>query len=194
MPVSSLFSRLRSLRCALAAAAVTRKNRTRTRNLTCHLAFLGLFGLGATSAPIINDRSQEAYQTCSADLLASNLDPEAAALACATAYKPLDLAACVTEIDAGTEIAPDEALSACREVRRPRDLSNCTVRIDDAFSPTDPLAVMDSCRRSLLPVEFANCTIGETNEIEMTVDVAMATCLDANDRVRDVFPTFIPTR
>lgn len=139
------------------------------------------------------ERSQPNYELCASQLLNHDLDEDTIALACATAFEPTDLSACVSEIDNATAISAADALDACREVRRPRELSSCTVRIDADFTPEQPLKVLDSCRRSLLPVEFANCAIGLDNHILMDVDTAMATCLDTNDRVRDVFPTFIPT-
>jgi hypothetical protein len=154
----------------------------------------GFFAVTAAPIPLQTQRSQENYELCASQLLMHDLDEETIALACATAFEPTDLAACVSEIDNATEISAADAIDACREVRRPLELSNCTVRIDAAFMPDEPLKVLDSCRRSLLPVEFANCTVGINNHIVMDVDTAMATCLDASDRVRDAFPTFIPTR
>jgi len=159
------------------------------------LTFCGLFAIAAFPAiaffPALTrtDRTQSAYSACASQLLRDGIDAEAAALACATAYEPTDLSACVGSIEASTAIAPEDALDACREVRRPRELARCTTRIDAAFNGAMPLGVLDSCRRSLLPIEFANCTIGIEGNIPMDVETAMLTCLDADDRVRDIFPT-----
>lgn len=167
------------------------------RYLAPSLAFCSFFTLTGfqiqLEPPLLMDRSQENYEQCASQLLNHDLSEETIALACATAFKPVDLSACVSEIDTNTEISAVDALDACREVRRPRELASCTVRIDTTFIPEQPLKVLDSCRRSLLPEEFANCTIGLNNHIVMDVETAMTTCLDASDRVRDVFPTFIPT-
>lgn len=173
------------------------------RSLTSSLALGSCFTLLAIQVPAQAgqwwqfqspmERSQPNYEQCASQLLNHDLDEDTIALACATAFSPTELSACVSEIDNATAISAADALDACREVRRPQELSSCTVRIDADFTPDQPLKVLDSCRRSLLPVEFANCTIGIENHILMDVDTAMATCLDASDRVRDVFPTFIPT-
>jgi hypothetical protein len=139
------------------------------------------------------DRSQVNYEGCASEMLGHDLNEDTIALACATSFQPKELSACVSQIASNTAISAADALDACREVRRPQELASCTVRIDADFGPDQPLKVLDSCRRSLLPEEFANCTIGLNNQILMDVDTAMATCLDASDRVRDAFPTFIPT-
>ncbi|MGD1904289.1 MAG: hypothetical protein ACFB9N_18845 [Geitlerinemataceae cyanobacterium] len=161
------------------------------RPIASGLTLCGLFAIAASpvSARYINHRSQPDYATCAIELLDDGINAEAAAAACATAYEPRDLSACVSRIEDNTAIAAEDALDSCREVRRPLELASCTTRIDADSNGAVPMMVLDRCRRSLLPIEFANCTIALGDNIPLGVEVAMDTCIDADDRVRDIFPT-----
>ncbi|WP_017659470.1 hypothetical protein [Baaleninema simplex] len=135
--------------------------------------------------------SQADYNACTTQLLDRGLNNEVVALACGTAFDPRDLARCVAEIDEGTEITAVTALDSCREVRRPRELSSCVVDIA-GLTTTDSLPiVLDSCRRSLLPERYANCVTGITPPSDLATLDVMDSCIDATDRIRDFYPTFI---
>lgn len=134
------------------------------------------------------------YNACAAELLGTGLSPEAASAACGGALYPKALSACVTSIDAGTEIAAADALTGCRQVRRPQELASCVVGINGIKTEgTKPLEVLDYCRRSLLPVRFSNCVVGLTGQIPAyTTTEVMTSCIAASNRPRQVLPSFIP--
>ncbi|NJN62879.1 MAG: hypothetical protein HC795_16375 [Coleofasciculaceae cyanobacterium RL_1_1] len=48
------------------------------------------------------ERSQPNYEQCASQLLNHDLDEDTIALACATAFSPTELSACVSEIDNAT--------------------------------------------------------------------------------------------
>ncbi|MCC5898427.1 MAG: hypothetical protein EA395_15840 [Phormidium sp. GEM2.Bin31] len=134
------------------------------------------------------------YETCTSQLLDVELGEELAAIACGTAFRPRDLSDCVSNIVTETDITATTALESCRQVRRPLDLATCTVGIAEATNGANLPNVLDSCRRSLLPERYANCVLGITNSSEVAPTAAMSNCLDATDRIRDTYPTFIRSR
>lgn len=134
------------------------------------------------------------YETCTSQLLDLELGEELASLACGTAYRPRNLADCVSEIAIATDITASTALETCRQVRRPVNLATCTVEIAGITDGNNLGNILDSCRRSLLPERYANCVLGITNMSDVAPVTAMTDCLDATDRIRDTYPTFIPSR
>ncbi|TAF49047.1 MAG: hypothetical protein EAZ61_14795, partial [Oscillatoriales cyanobacterium] len=112
---------------------VRRFARIPARVVPTSVALGGFFAVMAAQMPVqaelfsidVNrlnlDRSQENYEQCASQLLNHDLDQETIALACATAFTPTELAACVSEIDDATDISAADAIDACREVRRPLD-------------------------------------------------------------------------
>jgi hypothetical protein len=158
--------------------------------------------LGAIAAPVVaspfypsryRGGTLEDYETCTSELLNLELGEELASLACGTAYRPRNLANCVSEIAIATDITASTALETCRQVRRPLDLATCTVGIAQTTDGGNLPNILDSCRRSLLPERYANCVLGITNQSDVVPVAAMSDCLDATDRIRDTYPTFIPS-
>lgn len=151
-----------------------------------------------TAATYYNPRpyrsSQADYDSCAAGLLSAGLSPEDAAAACGGALYPQALSACVTAIDAGTEILATDALSSCRRVRRPEELASCVVGITGVSTTgTEPLDVLTYCRRSLLPLRFSNCVVGVATQVTTyTTTEMMNNCIAATNRPRQVLPNFIP--
>lgn len=159
---------------------------------------LGAIALPVVASPFYPSRYRggtlQDYETCTSQLLDLELGEELASLACGTAYRPSHLADCVSEIAIATEITASTALETCRQVRRPLDLATCTVGIAETTNGENLGNILDSCRRSLLPERYANCVLGITNRSDVTPVAAMTDCLDATDRIRDTYPTFIPNR
>lgn len=139
----------------------------------------------------LQEGSQEDYEACAGQLLDLDLDTQLVSLACGTSYKPRDLAECVADIDTETDLSAITALEACRDVRRPTELATCTVSIATETTAGDLPLVLDSCRRSLLPARYANCVVGITNASQLSPLAVMDDCIDATDRIRDFYPTFI---
>lgn len=131
------------------------------------------------------------YESCAAGLVGEGIAPEEAALACGVALKPDALAECVTDVDRQSMAAVD-VLDACRRVRRPDELASCFNDIRQTDEASTPENVLSNCRRSLLPSRFANCVIGLRREITFSTDAAMASCIAAGDRPRNVLPNFRP--
>lgn len=131
------------------------------------------------------------YQSCAADLTRANVSAAEAASACGQALNPKDLGTCVNRI-ADEKVAGADALSVCRQVRRPVEAARCVVGIRRGVSDTAIVDVLDSCRRSLLPQTFSDCVVGLNSQLKVGGKQAIASCLDASDRPRDLVPTFIP--
>lgn len=90
-------------------------------------------GLLALALP---NYTAQAFDECSRDLLRSGLTGEQAAVACAQALEPEDLAECVSNIRSRTFISADASLEACYRDRRPVELADCVVNIrEDALEP-----------------------------------------------------------
>ncbi|NMG57932.1 hypothetical protein E1H12_05170 [Geitlerinema sp. P-1104] len=161
-------------------------------------SLLGAIALPVAASPFYPSRYRGGtlrdYETCTSQLLDLELGESLTALACGTAYRPLDLSDCVSDIATETDITATTALESCRQVRRPLDLATCTVGIAGTTNGANLPNVLDSCRRSLLPERYANCVLGITNSSNVTPTAAMSDCLDATDRIRDTYPTFIRSR
>lgn len=149
--------------------------------------------VSATEIPV----SQLDYESCAGNLLASGIDADVVAASCGSMFRPQELGSCVVDIAQNTPVDEMDALSNCRQVRRPLELATCVVNIHSMTK--DPVIgeVLDRCRRSLLPERFANCVVGVSNPINapkfnIPPSEAMNACIDAPDRIEDIFPTYIP--
>lgn len=161
---------------------------------------LGIAGLIAVAQPPAIASVQD-YESCAQALLSVKIEPAAIADYCARELQPHHLGACVTAISQRTTIAATDALEACARVRRPLDLANCVVNIDqqiivpkkldEAASKSALVTALDTCRRSLLPIRHAECVIGLNKKVDLSPLSLMGACIDADDRPRDVQPTFI---
>ncbi|MCS6812883.1 MAG: hypothetical protein NZ772_04825 [Cyanobacteria bacterium] len=161
---------------------------------------LGVASLMAVAQPPALASIQD-YESCAQALLNAKIEPATVADYCARELQPHHLGACVTAITQRTTIAANDALEACARVRRPLDLANCVVNIDqqiivpkkldEAASKSALLTALDTCRRSLLPIRHAECVIGLSKKVDLPPLSLMGTCIDADDRPRDVQPTFI---
>lgn len=149
--------------------------------------------VSATEIPV----SQLDYESCAGDLLNSGIEADVVAASCGSMFRPQELGSCVVNIAQNTPVDKMDALSNCRQVRRPLELATCVVNIHSMTK--DPVIgeVLDRCRRSLLPERFANCVVGVSNPINapkfnIPPSEAMRACIDAPDRIEDIFPTYIP--
>jgi hypothetical protein len=131
------------------------------------------------------------YESCAAGLTRAQVSAAEAASACGQALKPDDLGTCVNRI-ADEKVSGADALLVCRQVRRPVEAASCVVGIRRGVSDTAIVDVLDSCRRSLLPQTFSDCVVGLNSQLKVGGKQAIASCLDASDRPRDLLPTFIP--
>ncbi len=80
---------------------------------------------------------------------------------CRQVRRPLELAACVTEIN------------RLRGGDRP---------------PAAATVVLESCRRSLLPQRFSQCVVGLSREVELPTGELMTRCIEARDRPQGFYP------
>ncbi|MDB9312694.1 hypothetical protein PN462_06245 [Spirulina sp. CS-785/01] len=160
-----------------------------------------------------NEFDSEAFRACAEELLNTEIDEDQVAIACSEALEPKDLSFCVDEIDYFTTIDPLYALFACFRVRRPIELANCVVdihydvlvkevrdentrinNINEDFTNAeqkalDPISLttLDHCRRSLLPERFSACVVGLTQEIPLSSERALDTCIRADDFPREIY-------
>ncbi len=135
--------------------------------------------------------ARKPYESCAADLTRAQVSAADAASACGQALRPDDLGTCVNRI-ADQKVSGADALSVCRQVRRPVEAASCVVGIRRGVLDTAIVDVLDSCRRSLLPQTFSDCVVGLNRQLKVGGKQAIASCLDTNDRPRDLLPTFIP--
>ena len=116
--------------------------------------------------------------SCADSLIAGGVAKLAAATACSDALEPNDLASCVDDITAESNVKGIEALGACYRVRRPEELASCVTTISGTLEKGSAIA-LDTCRRSLLPERHAECTVDLASLPEITSEEAMATCITA---------------
>ncbi|HEY9623032.1 MAG TPA: hypothetical protein V6C78_21940 [Crinalium sp.] len=160
---------------------------------TFSLATAGLLSLAIAPAQAALIRSRIAdYQTCANGLLAAGISQADAASSCAASLYPTDLSHCVVNIKNETSIAANDALTGCRRVRRPVELATCVTQIDNLTTGSEPLGVLDYCRRSLLPTRYSACVVGLSQEVDSPVAELLQTCIAAGTRPRNVLPNFIP--
>ncbi|MFE4107710.1 hypothetical protein [Almyronema epifaneia] len=155
---------------------------------------LAIAGLVAASLPLAAQRPalSNDFRDCAAALLAAGVETGVAAEACATALNPDDVAECVTDIKAQTELTLADVVYACRRVRRPLELANCTVDIHSNLLLTNSEAALTNCRRSLLPLRFSDCVVGLNQAASLELNNALERCIGAGYEPRDISPTFIP--
>ncbi|MGB5900001.1 MAG: hypothetical protein WBG66_17560 [Geitlerinemataceae cyanobacterium] len=152
-----------------------------------------LSSVSATEIPV----SQLDYESCAGNLLNSGISADLVAASCGSMFRPQELGSCVADIEQNTPVAAIDALSNCRQVRRPLELATCVVNIHSMTNDPAIGEVLDRCRRSLLPERFANCVVGVSNPLDapkfqIPPSEAMNACIDAPDRIGDIFPTYIP--
>jgi hypothetical protein len=141
-----------------------------------------LFTTATPSEALFRSRNRNHFRTCATELKQAGISPEKASEACANAVRPKDLSRCVIEIDGSTELKSDDIIEACFRARQPIDLGSCVVGInEDVTNITDNLAVLDHCRRSLLPKRFSDCVVGINNELAISLETALGTCIKAED-------------
>lgn len=159
------------------------------------LAALWLSVVGIPNQPAEARNYDNNFRLCASELLEAGIAASVAADACAAALYPRDLTICVARIDRETNIAAEDALATCRQVRRPKDLAKCVVNISNGTQNAVVRDILDNCRLSLLPLRFADCVVGLNKEVDFSAGQVMATCIDASDRPRDLYPrTIIPGR
>jgi hypothetical protein len=154
---------------------------------------LTIAGLSAMAIPGKPAAAFTEFQICAAQLIRfARVAPEDAAVACGEALLPKDLSRCVVTISQLTPTLKGEALVACRRVRRPVELGRCVFDISEGTRNSEPLAVLDHCRRSLLPLRFSECVTGLSREVDFAPPKAMETCIAAEDFPRNLSPTVAP--
>ena len=126
--------------------------------------------------------------SCAESLISSGVDKSSATTACSDAAKPQDLAACVTQIEADTDIKGINALQSCYRVRRPAELASCVTTISVDLEPGKSAMALDSCRRSLLPQRHAECTLDLASVAEISQEEALESCLVAELTSGEVDP------
>jgi hypothetical protein len=150
--------------------------------------------------------AENQFDVCVRQIVKTGVSGQDAGQACADALIPKELSWCVTTIQGKTPIDGNSALLACYQVRRPVDLGNCVVDIHRAVpaiatTPTTKqtekkpselsLKTLESCRKSLLPGRFSECVIALSRDVDKrSPGEALATCLNAEDFPRDLFPAY----
>ncbi|MGF1590829.1 MAG: hypothetical protein ACFCU7_16605 [Pleurocapsa sp.] len=129
----------------------------------------------------------ESIGSCANSLISSGVAKSPAAVACSDALEPDNLAACVNQIQAGTDIQGNEALQACYRVRRPDELASCVTTISTSLEAGSAMA-LDTCRRSLLPERHAECTLDLVSVVEISSEEAMKSCITAEITPGEVAP------
>jgi hypothetical protein len=132
------------------------------------------------------------YGACASELLDAGVSAEAAAIACANAYRPTEVSACVSGVLNAAEVTPTAALSACSRDRRPDEVASCVATIHSDLTVADSQSVLDHCHRTILPERYAACVIGIADEVGYTTEDSLATCIAAGYRPENVAPTYIP--
>ncbi|MBW4647995.1 MAG: hypothetical protein KME06_04740 [Kastovskya adunca ATA6-11-RM4] len=150
-------------------------------------------GLLTLAIPSGAAHAANSFQRCASELVRlAQIAPEIAANACADALNPQDLSRCVTRISVLTATLAPEALVACSQVRRPVELGTCVYNINRTLEPSEAIAVLNYCRRSLLPARFSECVIGLSREVDFSPPRAMDTCIAAESLPRRLFPSAAP--
>lgn len=125
--------------------------------------------------------------SCAEDLIANGVAKTSAAVACSDALEPGDLASCVGDIKANTDIKGDDILQACYRVRRPDELASCVTDLSSLETGKSSMA-LDNCRRSLLPKRYAECTLDLTNIVKISSEEAMNSCITAELKPSELNP------
>lgn len=161
------------------------------------IPFLAGALLSASSLPLISHAAQAQatdrnYDACADELLGAGVEAEAAAIACASAYRPTEVSSCVTGVLDAADVTPTAALSTCSRDRRPDEMASCVADIHRNLVVDDSTAVLENCYRTILPERYAACVTGIADEVGYATDDALATCIAAGYRPVNVTPTYIP--
>jgi hypothetical protein len=155
----------------------------------------GLVAIGTVplmAAPVKAQANDLDYAACASELLAAGLATDAVAIACSTSYRPTDVSSCVTGVLAAADVSALAALSACSRDRRPDEVATCVADIHNSLPVDDSLAVLDNCHRTILPERYAACVTGIADEVELTTEESLASCIAAGYRPLNLTPTYIP--
>jgi hypothetical protein len=131
------------------------------------------------------------FGNCTGKLLAAGIDTDSAALACAQALHPDQVASCVVDVTNTAEVVPEDALAACSRDRRPDEVAACFGSIYTNLEGADPLETLENCQLSILPIRYSDCVTGLAAESDLTPEASLATCSVAGYRPVDLAPTFI---
>jgi len=132
------------------------------------------------------------YAACASELLAAGIDADAAAIACATSYRPTDISSCVTGVLNAADVSALEALTACSRDRRPTEVATCVTDIHNSLAVENSEAVLNLCHRTILPERYAACVTGIASETGLSTEESLASCIAAGYRPVNVTPTYIP--
>lgn len=133
------------------------------------------------------------FQLCTAQLVRlAGVSAEGAVAACSDALNPKEISRCVVTIHKLTPTLTPDALVACRRVRRPVELSRCMFDITDNTRDSQPIAVLEYCRRSLLPLRYAQCVVGLSRETDFSSGQVMESCIKAEDFPSNLYPNVAP--
>lgn len=160
------------------------------RSTVPFVAIASLFAVAIPHRPAV---AMNEFQLCTAQLVRlAGVSPEGAVDACSDALNPKEISRCVVTIHQLTPTLTQDALVACKRVRRPVELSRCMFDITDNTRDSQPLAVLDYCRRSLLPLRYAQCVVGLSRETDFSSGQVMESCIKAEDFPRNLYPTVAP--
>jgi hypothetical protein len=157
---------------------------------TVPLAIASLFALVIPNRPVV---AMNEFQLCTAQLVRlAGVSPDGAVAACSDALNPKEISRCVVTIHKLTPTLTPDALVACQRVRRPVELSRCMFDITDNTRDSQPITVLDYCRRSLLPLRYAQCVVGLSRETDFSSGQVMESCIKAEDFPGNLYPNVVP--
>lgn len=161
-----------------------------TKSAVPVVAIASLFTLVIPNRPAV---ALNEFQLCAAQLVRlARVSPEDAVAACSDTLNPKEISRCVVTIHKLTPTLTPDALVACKRVRRPVELSRCMFDITDNTRDSQPIAVLDYCRRSLLPLRYAQCVVGLSRETDFSSGQVMESCIRAEDFPGNLYPNVVP--
>jgi hypothetical protein len=161
-----------------------------TKRAAPFVAIASLLALVIPNRPAV---ALNEFQLCTAQLVRlAGVSPEGAVAACSDALNPKDISRCVVTIHKLTPTLTQDALVACQRVRRPVELSRCMFDITDNTRHSQPITVLDYCRRSLLPLRYAQCVVGLSRETDFSSGQVMESCIKAEDFPGNLYPNVAP--
>lgn len=131
------------------------------------------------------------FGNCTGKLLAAGIDSESAALACAQALHPNEMAGCVVDVTGTADVLAEDALAACSRDRRPNEVATCFGSIYNNLEGANPQKTLENCQLSILPLRYSDCVTGLDAASELPAESALTTCSVAGYRPVDLAPTFI---
>jgi hypothetical protein len=132
------------------------------------------------------------YAACADELIDAGIAADAAAIACATSYRPTDISSCVTGVLNAADVPALSALTACSRDRRPTEVATCVRDIHNNLAVDNSEAVLDLCHRTILPERYAACVTGIASETGLSTEESLVSCIAAGYRPLNVTPTYIP--